>query len=74
MQIRCPTCNKLTTWKENDFRPFCSERCKLIDLGMWASEQYRIIEPAESITYLDKNDEIPQEDKTQKPFSKDTDK
>ncbi len=32
----------MTTWEENPWRPFCSERCKLIDLGAWASEEYRI--------------------------------
>lgn len=42
MKIICPTCKKITTWEENPWRPFCSERCKLIDLGKWASEEYRI--------------------------------
>lgn len=42
MQIRCPICKKKTTWEENPWRPFCSERCKLIDLGKWATEEYRI--------------------------------
>lgn len=41
--IECPTCHKKNTWnKKNDFRPFCSERCKLIDLGEWADEKHRI--------------------------------
>jgi hypothetical protein len=30
------------TWEENPWRPFCSERCKLLDLGKWASEEYRV--------------------------------
>ena len=35
----CPTCNEINTWRQdNPFRPFCSERCKLIDLGAWADE------------------------------------
>jgi endogenous inhibitor of DNA gyrase (YacG/DUF329 family) len=42
MRIRCPVCSELTTWEENPWRPFCSERCKLIDLGKWAAEEYRI--------------------------------
>jgi endogenous inhibitor of DNA gyrase (YacG/DUF329 family) len=42
MQITCPVCKKKTTWEENPWRPFCSERCKLIDLGKWASEEYKI--------------------------------
>jgi endogenous inhibitor of DNA gyrase (YacG/DUF329 family) len=41
--VICPTCGKQNTWvKENKFRPFCSDRCKLIDLGDWASEKHRI--------------------------------
>ena len=36
---RCPQCGKTA---DNRFRPFCSERCKLIDLGAWASESYRV--------------------------------
>jgi endogenous inhibitor of DNA gyrase (YacG/DUF329 family) len=40
--VVCPTCRKSVDWTpENRFRPFCSERCKLIDLGAWASEAYR---------------------------------
>ena len=42
MKIACPTCKKATTWEENPWRPFCSERCKLLDLGKWASEEYKI--------------------------------
>jgi endogenous inhibitor of DNA gyrase (YacG/DUF329 family) len=42
MKITCPVCKNITTWEENPFRPFCSERCKLIDLGAWASEEYGI--------------------------------
>jgi endogenous inhibitor of DNA gyrase (YacG/DUF329 family) len=42
MKIICPVCKNITTWQENPFRPFCSERCKLIDLGAWASGEYRI--------------------------------
>ncbi len=32
----------MTTWEENTWRPFCSERCKFIDLGKWASEEYKV--------------------------------
>jgi endogenous inhibitor of DNA gyrase (YacG/DUF329 family) len=42
MKIICPVCKNITTWEENPFRPFCSERCRLIDLGAWASEEYRV--------------------------------
>ncbi|MBC7946184.1 MAG: DNA gyrase inhibitor YacG [Burkholderiales bacterium] len=41
--VACPQCGRTIIWsKDNSFRPFCSERCKLIDLGAWASERYRI--------------------------------
>jgi len=42
IRIICPICKKKTSWDDNPFRPFCSERCRLIDLGKWASEDYRI--------------------------------
>jgi len=40
--IKCPCCRKETPWEGNPDRPFCSERCKMIDLGAWASEEYRV--------------------------------
>ena len=38
----CHHCKKPTRWDDNPWRPFCSERCKMIDLGAWASEQHVI--------------------------------
>lgn len=40
--MKCPNCGKQVEWEENPFRPFCSERCKLVDLGKWVSEEYRV--------------------------------
>lgn len=41
--VKCPTCEKTVKWStENPYRPFCCERCKLIDLGAWADESHRI--------------------------------
>jgi endogenous inhibitor of DNA gyrase (YacG/DUF329 family) len=42
MIVRCPRCGKETDNTGNPFRPFCSERCKLVDLGNWISGLYRI--------------------------------
>jgi endogenous inhibitor of DNA gyrase (YacG/DUF329 family) len=42
--LRCPTCRNLVTASEPDF-PFCSERCRLIDLGKWATGGYVISTP-----------------------------
>ncbi|MCA1957540.1 MAG: DNA gyrase inhibitor YacG [Nitrospira sp.] len=38
----CPLCRKPTSWERNPWRPFCSERCQMTDLGRWASEGYRV--------------------------------
>jgi uncharacterized protein len=43
--MRCPMCKRETTWDGNPWRPFCSERCKMIDLDNWLSERYRISTP-----------------------------
>ena len=45
--VKCPTCGKEVQFEGNEFRPFCSERCKLLDFGAWADEQYNL--PAESV-------------------------
>lgn len=56
--IICPNCGKTNVWTpENKFRPFCSERCKMIDLGAWAAEDYKVAGEA-----IDKNKEIDDED------------
>jgi endogenous inhibitor of DNA gyrase (YacG/DUF329 family) len=42
-RVRCPQCSGLSLYSpENPWRPFCSERCKLIDLGQWATGAYSI--------------------------------
>ena len=45
--MRCPVCARETRFGGNPFRPFCSERCKLIDLDNWLSGRYRISTPIE---------------------------
>lgn len=43
LTVACPTCAAEVQWHaDNPFRPFCSERCKLIDLGAWAAEEHAI--------------------------------
>ncbi|MBV8784482.1 MAG: DNA gyrase inhibitor YacG [Gammaproteobacteria bacterium] len=41
-RVKCPTCQRPLDWEHAPFRPFCSERCRLIDLGAWLSEQRAI--------------------------------
>lgn len=45
-EVRCPHCGKMKEYAGNEFRPFCSERCKLIDFGAWADGEYAL--PAEN--------------------------
>lgn len=41
--FKCPTCSKEQVWSsDNPWRPFCSERCRLIDFGAWANEEHSI--------------------------------
>lgn len=42
MKIKCPVCNKYVGWRDNPSRPFCSERCRNVDLGKWFDEDYRV--------------------------------
>ncbi len=47
-EVSCPTCGGDSIYaNSNPFRPFCSERCKNIDLGAWASESFRM--PAQTL-------------------------
>lgn len=60
--VKCPNCQKTVEWvKESSFRPFCSKRCRLIDLGEWASENHVIsdqtLETTEEFS-LSNDDEI----------------
>jgi endogenous inhibitor of DNA gyrase (YacG/DUF329 family) len=56
MIVKCPRCGKQVEWEGNDCRPFCSERCKLIDLGDWISEEYGIPEQTIKKDDLDSGD------------------
>lgn len=53
--VACPTCGAEVEWTEAaKWRPFCSERCKLIDLGEWAAESHRI--PGEELPTIEEED------------------
>ncbi|KAB2312532.1 DNA gyrase inhibitor YacG [Betaproteobacteria bacterium SCN2] len=49
LRVACPGCGAEVVWEaRNKYRPFCSERCRLMDLGQWAAERYRVAgEPVE---------------------------
>ena len=42
LRVTCPHCKRQCAWEGNRWRPFCSERCKLIDLGAWLEEKHAI--------------------------------
>lgn len=60
--LQCPTCKKPVQWT-TDFpeRPFCSKRCRLIDLGAWADESYAIPDPKKPINDAEIDHEDPSE-------------
>lgn len=49
MQVKCPTCGRRGEWFAGPYGPFCSRRCRLIDLGKWLNEEHAIQEPIESV-------------------------
>lgn len=52
--VTCPQCKQPSLFSsENPFRPFCCERCRLIDLGKWANEDYRVASETVSVTEED---------------------
>ncbi|RLV58622.1 DNA gyrase inhibitor YacG [Parashewanella curva] len=55
LKVQCPTCQTEVEWSpQQQFKPFCSERCKMIDLGDWAAEKHAIpVEPELDIQLLD---------------------
>lgn len=53
LQVKCPTCGTRAQYEGNEFRPFCSERCKLIDFGAWANEEYSLPVEESSLTEED---------------------
>ena len=54
LKVKCPECNKEAVYsKENPFRPFCSEKCRLIDLNQWFDDDYCIGEEDHFISEYD---------------------
>jgi len=52
----CPVCRKITRYHiENPYRPFCSERCRLIDLGQWFEGDYRVAGDSAAPEYQDED-------------------
>lgn len=48
LEVDCPNCKKKFNYYSSEFRPFCTEKCRLIDLGQWLTESYSV--KAEKVT------------------------
>ncbi|MDZ4660071.1 MAG: DNA gyrase inhibitor YacG [Pseudomonadota bacterium] len=56
MLITCPTCKKVQEYLlDNLYRPFCSERCQIIDLGSWADERFKLQSQEDDSINLEEN-------------------
>ncbi|OUR98589.1 hypothetical protein A9Q84_04020 [Halobacteriovorax marinus] len=42
LKVKCPNCKKTFNYYSSEFRPFCTERCKMIDMGQWLDESYTV--------------------------------
>lgn len=42
LQVKCPICGTRAPYEGNEYRPFCSERCRLLDFGAWVNEEYTL--------------------------------
>lgn len=59
LKLNCPTCKKIVLWNDDfPYRPFCCDRCRLIDLGEWASENHKIAGDSLDINSGEKPDEF----------------
>jgi endogenous inhibitor of DNA gyrase (YacG/DUF329 family) len=59
-RIKCPRCGTFTEWDDNPYRPFCSSRCRAVDLGAWVDEEYRVAAdsgPEKDVSSLSENHE-----------------
>ena len=54
--VKCPTCGKKAEFSGNEYRPFCSERCKLLDFGAWADEKFTVPVENQEFTEEDLNE------------------
>jgi len=52
-RVKCPTCKKSGPWLDGPYGPFCSKRCKLVDLGKWLGEEHVISEPIRPEHFLE---------------------
>ena len=64
--VKCPICKKAGDWFAGKYGPFCSHRCKLIDLGKWLGGEHVISEPLRP-EHLEKYTELPSGGESDRP-------
>ena len=57
-KVSCPTCKKRGDWFAGKYGPFCSKRCKLVDLGKWLNEEHKVSEPLQPDEIGDQGSEV----------------
>jgi uncharacterized protein len=55
--VACPTCGKRGDWLGGNYPPFCSKRCKLVDLGKWLGEEHTISEPLQPRHFIEEEEQ-----------------
>ncbi|HEY5233462.1 MAG TPA: DNA gyrase inhibitor YacG [Verrucomicrobiae bacterium] len=68
--VKCPVCKKSGDWFNGKFGPFCSQRCKLIDLGKWFNGEHAISEPLRP-EHFEKYVDLPPGENLDKPENED---
>jgi len=56
-KVPCPTCKKRGDWLAGAYGPFCSKRCKLVDLGKWFKEEHKVSEPLQPEHFIEPEDD-----------------
>lgn len=65
--VTCPQCGRPTSWRDNPVRPFCSERCRQLDLGDWATEKHRLPVESDGASSKAEPEEVPDPASKPKP-------
>ncbi len=59
IKVKCPNCSDQFSYYSSEFRPFCSERCKMVDMGKWFDESYSI-KGRDNSVYIEDSDKLQQ--------------
>lgn len=66
LKVKCPQCDTVFSYYESEFRPFCRERCKMVDLGHWFEESYKVPDKEFAKTEINKDEKSANEETSPK--------